>query len=99
MQWPSLSVRVAYTQAALEFELTGSEDANIAMADAFQEAFVLGLAAFNAGGVDEPPALFADVPDLRKAWTDGYAFAEESEIMRNCSGCQNPDGTPCPIHG
>lgn len=99
MQWPSLSVRVAYTQAALSYGLTGSEDAAIAMAEACQEAFALGIAAFNEDEGATLPALFADVTDLSRAWENGFWFAEESEIMRNCSGCQNPDGDPCQVHG
>lgn len=99
MQWPSLSVRVAYSQAALSYSLTENEDAAIAMAEACQEAFVLGMAAFNDGQEAELPALFADGTDLSQAWENGFWFAEESEIMRNCSGCQNPDGDPCQAHG
>lgn len=33
MQWPSLSVRVAYTQAALRYSLTENEDAAVAMSE------------------------------------------------------------------
>lgn len=99
MQWPSLSVRVAYSQAALSYSLVENEDAAVAMSEACQEAFALGMAAFNKDEGATLPALFADVADLRKAWEDGCWFAEETEIMRNCDGCQNPEGNPCPVHG
>ncbi|PQV53409.1 hypothetical protein [Paraburkholderia sp. BL21I4N1] len=45
------------------------------------------------------PAFFADVPELKREWLDGWNRYDELVDMQNCSGCNNERGDPCPCHG
>ncbi|ELP9302694.1 hypothetical protein U3E08_004190 [Salmonella enterica] len=67
-------------------------------ADALFEAQQAGYQDFGLGEFT-PPHMFADEPQLVKAWTAGMQFAKSCDETENCEFCQREESERCPLHG
>lgn len=51
-------------------------------------------------GVCRPPVMYAgEELYLLQRWRWGFHFELECEELRDCRGCNDGSGDPCPIHG
>lgn len=91
-----LDVRLAWGKA-LVMRVIDLKKAGEEMETARQDARISGYNDF-FDGVNVPPGLYADAPQLVKAWRQGWREAAASEEMAECPGCQNERGEPCPWH-
>ncbi|HGO6073739.1 TPA: hypothetical protein ACK3Q6_004481 [Burkholderia cepacia] len=89
-----LNIRVEYALAKIE-EITDPE--SHWMLYALHEAEAEGYRDYRR--YDSAPIMFADVPELVRAWTAGYDSAALCEELENCPLCQAAQGDPCPVHG
>lgn len=98
---PYLEARCSFVLAKLA--MIGDPNAEDTTYEALIEAQVLGYrdasVAHETGETIECSPFFADVPELKREWLDGWNHHDDMIDMNNCSGCSNSRGDPCPIHG
>ena len=66
--------------------------------DALIEAQQAGYQDFGLGEFTLPH-MFADEPQLVKAWNAGVQFAASCHETENCEFCQSEESECCPLHG
>ncbi|WP_109482860.1 hypothetical protein [Paraburkholderia sp. C35] len=98
---PYLEARGDFVLAKIA--MIGDPNAEDMTYEALIEAQVLGYrdasVAHETGEDIECSPFFADVPELKREWLDGWSRHDEMAEMAECSGCNNSRGDPCPIHG
>ncbi|WP_261643002.1 hypothetical protein [Erwinia mallotivora] len=91
-----LDIRIQWGKARV-MRFIDAEQAGYEMSEAKYEAETEGHHDYRAGR-NTLPHMFADVPELARAWRLGHASAGQSDEMAGCSGCNNDGGEPCPYH-
>lgn len=98
---PYLEARCEYVLAklALIANPDGEDETWSSLVDAQSLGWQDAARAHETGEDIPVPAFFADVPELKSEWLDGWDRYDELVDMQNCSGCNNERGDPCPCHG
>lgn len=75
------------------------QDENVVnLIDAFIDAEQAGYHDY-AQGINKPPAIYANNPELQKAWRSGWDSGAECAEIESCQWCEESNGNPCPWHG
>ncbi|EJG2388933.1 hypothetical protein AM391_RS23670 [Kluyvera ascorbata] len=74
-----------------------ADKAGIEEIEALIDAESEGRYDFSTGEIT-PPHMFSDIPELLRAWKQGWRVAASSYEMDCCTACNNDSGEPCPYH-
>lgn len=91
-----LDERVALAQAKIDALF--SKEPDVDNTDAYVGAQHQGYSDY-MNGINDAPILYLEEPVLMSGWKEGRSFAAESEEIRCCGECSDPDIQLCSIHG